>query len=113
MGRGVNSVTPVTRYPLALLELGQLVAMTLQELLINVAIRVIANLADPISLELDDAARPLVHHVLRVGLQPGALADLHDHPLVRLVPNTPDILVSPIGGAQAGLAVPEASSTAS
>src|SRR2546427_2982945 len=42
-----------------------------------------------------DAARPLVHHVLGVGLRPRALAQLHDHPIFRLVPIAPDVLVSP------------------
>src|SRR5207253_1208709 len=46
-------------------------------------------------------------HVLGVGLQPRALAQLHDHPIFRLVPIAPDVLVSPVGGAQSGLAVPE------
>src|SRR5882672_8716425 len=50
------------------LELGQLAAATLQEFLVNVAVRIIPHLAEPI---------------------------------------VPDVLVSPVGGAQAGLAVPE------
>src|SRR5207245_4373810 len=33
--------------------------------------------------------------------------DLLDHALLRLVPIAPDVLVSPVGGAQSGLAVPE------
>src|SRR2546426_8725059 len=81
--------------------------MTLQVLLVNVAVRVIPNPADPIAPKLKDAARPLVHHVLGVGLQPRALAQLHDHPIFSLVPIAPDVLVSPVGGAQSGLAVPE------
>src|SRR5882672_2161396 len=89
------------------LELGQLAAVTLQEFLVNVAVSIIPNLTDPIVPKPEDAAGSLVHHVLRVGLQPRALADLHDHPLLRLVPIAPDVLVSPVGGAQAGLAVPE------
>src|SRR3989454_8067988 len=92
---------------LALLELGQFDVVTLQVLLVNVAVRVIPNLADPIAPKLEDAARPLVHHVLRVGLHPRALAELHDHPIIRLVPIAPDVFVSPLGGAQSGLAVPE------
>src|SRR6267378_2707517 len=92
---------------LALLELGQLAPVALQELLVNVAVRVIPNLADPIVPKLEDAAGALVHHVLGVGLQPRALAELHDHPIVRLVPIAPDVFVSPVGGAQSGLAAPE------
>src|SRR6266513_38842 len=91
----------------AALELRQLAPVPLQKLFVNVAVRVIPNLADPISPKPEDAAGSLVHHVFRVGLQPRALADLHDHPLLRLVPIAPDVLVSPVGGAQAGLAVPE------
>src|SRR2546425_2547790 len=63
--------------------------------------------ADPIAPKLEDAAGPLVHHVLRVGLQPRALAELHDHAIIRLVPIAPDVLGAPVSGAQSGLAVPE------
>src|SRR2546426_5644615 len=97
----------VTPAALGLRELGQLAAVTLQEFLINVAVRVIPDLTDPISPKPEDAARALVHHVLRVGFQPRALAELHDDPIVCLVPIAPDVLGSPVGGAQSGLAVPE------
>src|SRR2546425_3111475 len=36
-----------------------------------------------------------------------ALAELHDHAIIRLVPIAPDVLGAPVGGAQSGLAAPE------
>src|SRR5256885_8665165 len=38
---------------------------------------------------------------------PGTLADLHDHAVDRVVPVAPHILGAPVGGTQAGLAVPQ------
>src|SRR5438445_11156365 len=88
-------------------ELRQLLPVPLQEFLVDVAVGVVAHLADLLAAELDHDAGALVHDVLGGALEPRALADLDDHSLVGLVPVAPHVLITPIGGAQAGLAVPQ------
>src|SRR5512143_1373061 len=66
---------------------------------------VVSHFTDLVFSEFQDYARSLVHHVLRIRFQPAPLPDLHDHAVVAIVPLTPHVLVAPVGGAQALLAV--------
>src|SRR3989442_7120799 len=81
--------------------------MALGELFVDVAVGVIPQFADLASTELEHHARPLVHDVLGIALEPGTLADLDHHAVVGVVPVAPHVLVAPIRGAEAGLAVPQ------
>src|SRR2546422_5612145 len=101
--RGLYASTPLG-FPR---ELRQLLPVPLQEFLVDVAVGVVAHLADLLAAELDHDAGALIHDVLGGALEPRALADLDDHPLVGVVPVAPHVLRAPIGGAQAGLAVPQ------
>src|SRR5439155_1320884 len=78
-----------------------------RELLIDVAVGVLSQVDDRVAGEPDHHAGAQVHHVFRAALEPGALADLHDHAIVRVVPLAPHVFGDPIAGAQAGLPIPE------
>src|SRR2546422_8429900 len=54
-------------------------AVALGELFVDVAVGVIPQFADLASTELEHHARPLVHDVLGIALEPGTLADLDHH----------------------------------
>src|SRR5216117_3099511 len=88
-------------------ELAQLAPVPPHKLFVDVAVGVIPQFADLVSTELEHHARPLVHDVLGIALEPGTLADLDDHAVVGVVPVAPYVLVAPIRGAEAGLAVPQ------
>src|SRR5437867_2733729 len=88
-------------------ELWQVGAVPLQELLVDVTVGVVPHLADPVSPEPDHAAGALVHDVLRRALEPGPLADFHDHAVVGVVPVAPHVLGAPVGGPETRLAVPQ------
>src|SRR5260370_1678668 len=81
--------------------------MPLAELFVEVRVGVVAHLADPVAAEPEHDARALIHHVLRVTLQPALLPDLDNHAVVGLIPVAPHVLVAPVRRAEAGLAVPE------
>src|SRR3989441_6389502 len=82
--------------------------MPLHELLVDARVRVIPHLADLVAPEPDDGAGALVHGVLGIALEPALFPDLHDHALVGLVPVAPHVLKSPLGRAEARLAIVEA-----
>src|SRR2546428_872717 len=82
--------------------------MPLQELLVDVRVRVIPHLADLVAPEPDDGAGALVHDVPGIALEPALFPDLDDHALVGLVPLAPHVLISPLGRAEARLAIVEA-----
>src|SRR2546428_10991025 len=82
--------------------------MPLQELLVDVRVRVIPHLADLVAPEPDDGAGALVHDVPGIALEPAFFPDLDDHALVGLVPLAPYVLISPLGRAEARLAIVEA-----
>src|SRR5881296_3254170 len=79
----------------------------LHELLIAVRVRVVPHLADLVPPEPDHDAGALVQHVGGVALEPALLADLDDHALLGVVPAALDVLVAPVGGAEAGFSVRE------
>src|SRR5437867_4557997 len=89
-------------------ELRQLLLVTLHEFLVHTIVRVIPHRADSVPPEPEHCAGALVHHVRRVALEPGALADLDDHALVGVVPVAPHVLVTPVRRPQARLAAVEA-----
>src|SRR5437667_11088321 len=82
--------------------------MPLQELLVDVRVGVIPHLADLVAPEPDDGAGALVHDVPGIALEPALFPDLDDHALVGLVPLAPHVLISPLGRAEARLAIVEA-----
>src|SRR5437667_2554271 len=79
----------------------------LHELLIAVRVRVVPHLADLVPPEPDHDAGALVQHVGGVPLEPALLADLAAHALLGVVPAALDVLVAPVGGAEAGFSVRE------
>src|SRR3989442_7896870 len=82
--------------------------MPLHELLVDARVRVIPHLADLVAPESDDGAGALVHDVPGIALAPALFPDLDDHALVGLVPLAPHVLISPLGRAEARLAIVEA-----
>src|SRR3989442_1664232 len=82
--------------------------MPLHELLVDARVRVIPHLADLVAPEPDDGAGALVHDVPGIALEPALFPDLDDHALVGLVPLAPHVLISPLGRAEARLAIVEA-----
>src|SRR5690242_1778098 len=89
------------------LELRQLRPVAPDEFLVDVSVGVVAHFGDLVAPKTDHHARPLVHHVLRMTLEPPALTDLDDDAILGVVRIAPYVSAFPIGRSEAGLAVPQ------